>query len=323
MAINKKQECLNDLRAKILSLKIAPGTDLDESTLTESYGISRTPLREILQRLAGEGYIRIEENRGAKVASMDLSIMRTFFQTAPLIYANIARLAAENRSTTQLDQLKAIQKDFALATISNEPSNAALLNHRFHELIGEMAQNPYLIASLNRMLIDHTRLSQTFYRPASPAEKVLVTKASDQHDAMISAIEAREFMPVEEPVENWWEASWVSLLVRNVSALLVALALIFGIGGPLLKKIRADKAKLSSADQSQLASDIDQEIGRSGKPPKRPVKPVSLDMISSADGYSERAALIQNFVRQNPDHAALAVQDLLAEAQMDVETAHG
>lgn len=139
----------------------------------------------------------------------------------------------------------------------------------------------------------------------------------------VVAIEAREFMPVEEPVENWWEASWVSLLVRNVSALLVALALIFGIGGPLLKKIRADKAKLSSADQSQLASDIDQEIGRSGKPPKRPVKPVSLDMISSADGYSERAALIQNFVRQNPDHAALAVQDLLAEAQMDVETANG
>lgn len=207
MAMNKKQECLNDLRAQILSLKIAPGTDLDESTLTESYGISRTPLREILQRLAGEGYIRIEENRGAKVASMDLSIMRTFFQTAPLIYANIARLAAENRSAVQLDQLKEIQKDFALATTSNEPNNAALLNHRFHELIGEMAQNPYLVASLNRMLIDHTRLSQTFYRPASDVEKGLVTKASDQHDAMISAIEAREPALVIDLTLQHWDLS--------------------------------------------------------------------------------------------------------------------
>lgn len=204
MAINKKQQCLNDLRAQILSLKIAPGADLDESTLTESYGISRTPLREILQRLAGEGYIRIEENRGAKVASMDLAIMRTFFQTAPLIYANIARLAAENRSTVQLDKLKIIQKDFSLATASNEPSSAALLNHRFHELIGEMAQNPYLVASLNRMLIDHTRLSQTFYRPASDVEKTLVTKASDQHDAMISAIEAHEpALAIDLTLQHW------------------------------------------------------------------------------------------------------------------------
>lgn len=139
----------------------------------------------------------------------------------------------------------------------------------------------------------------------------------------VVAIEAREFMPVEETVENWWEASWVSLLVRNLSALLVALALIFGIGRPLLKKIRADRAKLSGAEQLQLASDIDEELARAGKPPKRPAKPVSLDMISSADGYSERAALIQNFVRQNPDHAALAVQDLLAQAEMDKEVVNG
>lgn len=139
----------------------------------------------------------------------------------------------------------------------------------------------------------------------------------------VVAIEAREFMPVEETAENWWEASWVSLLVRNLSALLVALALIFGIGRPLLKKIKSDKAKLSSAEQSQLASDIDQEIGRAGKPPKRPANPVSLDMISSADGYSERAALIQNFVRQNPDHAALAVQDLLADTELEMEAANG
>jgi flagellar M-ring protein FliF len=46
-------------------------------------------------------------------------------------------------------------------------------------------------------------------------------------------------------------------------------------------------------------------------------------MISSADGYSERAALIQNFVRQNPDHAALTVQDLLAEGKPEEEAVNG
>ena len=86
-----KSECAADLRARILSLEIAPGTALDEVSLCDHYKISRTPLREILQRLAGSGYVQLEENRGAKVESMDLSTMRVFFQTAPLIYCSIAR----------------------------------------------------------------------------------------------------------------------------------------------------------------------------------------------------------------------------------------
>ncbi len=133
------------------------------------------------------------------------------------------------------------------------------------------------------------------------------------------AIEARAFLPVEETVENWWEASWVSLLVRNVSALLVALALIFGLGRPLLKKVRTNRSNLSDAEQLQLASDIDQELSRESAAANKPVDPVSLDMISSADGYAQRAALIQNFVRQNPDHAALTVQDLLGQERVDAD----
>lgn len=139
----------------------------------------------------------------------------------------------------------------------------------------------------------------------------------------VVAIEARAFLPVEEVTENWWEAGWISMLVRNVSALLVALVLVFGIGRPLLKKFRPEKANLSGAGQLELAPGIDEQSSHAGQPMSRPVSPVSLDMISSADGYSERAALIQNFVRQNPDHAALTVQDLLAETKPEGEAING
>ena len=67
-----------------------------------------------------------------------------------------------------------------------------------------MAHNAYLTASLHRLLIDHTRLSQTFYRPAAPEEIVLVEKAADQHDAMISAIEARETaLAIDLTLQHW------------------------------------------------------------------------------------------------------------------------
>jgi len=154
--------------------------------------MSRTPLREVLQRLSGEGYVELSQNRGAKVASMDIAVMRTFFQTAPMVYANISRLACENWTKAQLIALKDAQLRFSKATTSQEAEASALANHAFHQIIGDMANNPYLVASLARLQIDHTRMSQTFYRPAAPSESMLVLKAVEQHDALISALEARE-----------------------------------------------------------------------------------------------------------------------------------
>jgi DNA-binding GntR family transcriptional regulator len=199
-----KDDCLADLKLRILSTELAPGSIMDEASLAQHYGLSRTPLREVLHRLEGSGYILSEDNRSAKVASMDITTMRTFFQTAPMVYANIARLAAESRTSAQLESLKAAQDDFITATNAQNPAATAIANHRFHATIGAMAHNIYLEASLDRLLIDHTRLSQTFYRPASPAEKLLITKALDQHDAMITAIEAGEgALAIDLTLQHW------------------------------------------------------------------------------------------------------------------------
>jgi len=177
---------------EILTLKIPPGADLDEATLCATHAISRTPLREVLQRLAGEGYVSLVAHRGAKVATMDLTRMRTFFQTAPLIYSAVSRMAALQGSPPQLSSLKSIQAAFRQATVAGEPGRAALLNHEFHAKIGEMADNPYLAAALGRMLIDHTRLSQTFYRPANLSDRALVAEAADHHDEMIAAFASHD-----------------------------------------------------------------------------------------------------------------------------------
>lgn len=199
-----KDHCFEDLKRRILATDLAPGLDLDEVGLTETYGISRTPLREVLQRLAGEGYIRLEANRGAKVASLDVAALRMFFQTAPLIYANMARLAAENRETDELDALKAAQGTFRAATTAGDASEAALSNHSFHEIIGQMARNPYLMAALDRLQIDHARMSLTFYQPASQEDTTLIATAADQHDAMIAAIETRDAaLAVDLTLQHW------------------------------------------------------------------------------------------------------------------------
>ncbi|MEM1073601.1 MAG: GntR family transcriptional regulator [Pseudomonadota bacterium] len=204
MARGQKDSCLENLKLRILTLDLQPGSMLDEVSLAREYGLSRTPLREVIQRLAGAGYLNQKENRGAKVASMDVIAMRTFFQTAPLIYANISRLAADNRTDAQVVTLQIAQDSFAKAVQLKDAASAALANHRFHAVIGEMAHNPYLSASLDRLLIDHTRLSQTFYRPVSQEDAVLVDEACAQHDEMIRAIDAGdEKLAMELTLQHW------------------------------------------------------------------------------------------------------------------------
>lgn len=207
MSTARKSDCLDDLRTRILTLDITPGSALEETALCDRYGMSRTPMREILQRLNGEGYVELSQNRGAKVASMDLTVMRTFFRTAPMVYANIGRLAAENRRVSDLSSLQDVQDAFRHATESAATTQAALLNHRFHLQIGHMAQNPYLLPSLERMLIDHTRLSQTFYNPASEDEQHRVELAVQQHDAMITAIARQDGETATQLAIDHWALS--------------------------------------------------------------------------------------------------------------------
>ncbi len=207
MIINKKHACHEALVHRILSLDIQPGSTLDETLLSEEYGLSRTPLREVFQKLAGDGYLSQTENRGTKVSSMDLNSMRNFFQSAPMIYAAIARLAAENASVQQLDDLKSTQLQFRRAGEESETQDMAMYNHRFHHIMGEMAGNPYLTPSLNRLLIDHTRMSQMFYKPINSKERLLVWEACDQHDAMIEAIEKRDTSAIVQLTIAHWELS--------------------------------------------------------------------------------------------------------------------
>ncbi|MEM9853250.1 MAG: FCD domain-containing protein, partial [Pseudomonadota bacterium] len=62
--------------------------------------------------------------------------MRTFFQTAPMVYAGIARMAAERAERREIAALKDIQLGFARAVSEGDFSDASLLNHRFHAQIG-------------------------------------------------------------------------------------------------------------------------------------------------------------------------------------------
>ncbi len=190
-AKRNKSNCLEDLRRRILTEAFEPGSYLDETELATFYGISRPPLRELLRQLAGEGYLILQDNRGAQVTPITLKTLRNLLIAAPMIHGSIGRLAAENATQAQITNLKDAQHQLRMATKRGDNAEIALADERFHSTMADMADNEYLLPSMRRLLIDHTRIGVKFYDRRDPTIKGLQEIAIEQHDQLIILIEDR------------------------------------------------------------------------------------------------------------------------------------
>jgi len=203
----RKAELVIALKRAILTQELLPGADLDEIKLCEQYELSRTPLREVLRHLAGIGYVELRENRGGRVAELSHETLRHFFIAAPMIYGAVLQLAASNATPAQIRTLKDAQKQFCSTMNRRNAPERSLANNRFHEVTGEMADNPYLLPSFNRLLIDHARIGIRFYDPADTENASTLKLASDQHDQIIAAIESHNPADAKRLAEEHWELS--------------------------------------------------------------------------------------------------------------------
>ena len=188
--MDKKALLVETLKRRIISMELAPGAVVDETLLSEEFGLSRPPVRELIRQMAAEGYLDLEANRSARVSSMSHQSLRNFFLAAPLIYISTTQLAAINATQVEIDQLKKIQASFREAIDQNNLEGRVYYNNLFHLEIGRIAENPYLLPSLERLLIDHARLGKIFYRhPNTTDMQEDLDTAVIQHDQIIDAIE--------------------------------------------------------------------------------------------------------------------------------------
>lgn len=199
-----KNHFYEELKQKILTMDLEPGVDLDEVGLSELYGLSRTPVRDVFRRMAGEGYVEIIGNKGASVASMNYKTLKEFVQTAPLIYVSVTRLAVNNATPAQLKELKRVQTKYRNAVKKEMIDDLVIFDNEFHTMLGEMADNHYLAVSLQRLLIDHARISHSYFDRTAFNECDLLENTVVQHEKLIDAIDnGREETAVAITLEHW------------------------------------------------------------------------------------------------------------------------
>lgn len=149
-----------ELRHRIVSLDLKPGADLDEATLVRDLGVSRTPLRSALVRLASEGLVTMLPNRGARVAGMDLPQLQEHLEAFELAQRAVTRLAAQRRTAGQLELLAHQCMAFEDAARSGDAERMIEANWDFHFTIGQACQNRYLEKTYTGLLTENLRIAR-------------------------------------------------------------------------------------------------------------------------------------------------------------------
>jgi DNA-binding GntR family transcriptional regulator len=144
------------VRGLILSGDLAPGAVLAQASLARTIGMSVTPLREALRRLAQEGLVDLDAHRDARVRPLDAEEARELVELRGTLDPMAAALAAERRTEADLAELTAALE--GLETLPEDPTPAQLQgHHRFHAAVHRAAHNALLAEVLEGLWVKTDR----------------------------------------------------------------------------------------------------------------------------------------------------------------------
>lgn len=177
------------LRDEIISLALPPGSPIDENQLAERFAMSRTPIREALVRLAGEGLVTTLPNRSTVVSNIDFLNLPAFFDAITLMYRVTNRQAARYRTDEDIAEIRTHQDAFAKAVAAQDALGMIATNRDFHAAIADAGKNPYYSSLFGRLLDEGRRLLRLYY---SSYADMLPEEFVSEHEDMVAAIEAQD-----------------------------------------------------------------------------------------------------------------------------------
>lgn len=175
------------LRDAILTMEIKPGEKIPEASIAEKFGVSRTPIREVMRRLENEGLIKIYPNRFAEVVSFsgtditNLGIVRLSLDVTAM------KLAIFYGSNADFLKLKEIAEECHQAAKAGDRSKRIKLDSMFHLEISKISRNPIIEKYQSHILLQIELIQASRYKDSENA--VTLTKP---HFAIVDAMIARD-----------------------------------------------------------------------------------------------------------------------------------
>jgi DNA-binding GntR family transcriptional regulator len=176
---------VDDLRSLILGGQYAPGDRLGEVELAETLGVSRTPVREALRRLAAEGLVELTTNKGARVVEYPRHDLETIFELRARIEGLAARQAAVAAGPDDVERLHGVAVELRDQAARGDLDAVYRLNSEFHQSLVRLGGSVLLAQSIS-MLIHSPVLLRTY----SSFDKDAMARSVNHHIEIAAAVRA-------------------------------------------------------------------------------------------------------------------------------------
>lgn len=213
------------LRSDILNVVLQPGMPLDENSLSERFGLSRSPIREALVRLSSEGLVQILANRSIVVAPIDFATVPQFLDALDLLQRVVTRSAARFRTEADLAEIRRLAAAYEVAaavsleTRDSRPMTEA--NYAFHMAIALAGKNVYCTNFYSRVLDEGRRILHFHLGFMLLDPDISVERLASGHSEMVRAITVQDLDAAEAAAHEHAEqfrGRFMQYLMRSATA---------------------------------------------------------------------------------------------------------
>jgi len=180
-----KENAFSQLQQWIIDGTLQPGEKLNDMELAKALGVSRTPIRESLQLLEVQGFVKMYPGKATQVTEVDKESIRELLPPLAVLQALAAELAAPHITNEIIGQLAATNERFATAVRTENYFSALKIDEAFHQIIVDAAANTYIIQMLESLQAHVRRL---FFH-----NSVILTEQSiDEHAEIIRMLKEKD-----------------------------------------------------------------------------------------------------------------------------------
>lgn len=203
------ESAYRQIRRAIITGELEAGATLQEAKLAERTGVSRTPVREALARLEGEGLVVLAKYRQGRVAQFTADDVAEIFRLRAVLEAQAAGRAALRITPEELDRLEAVEarmeEQFRQVGWREHLEAFDALNDEFHMIISRAARSP----RLERILASSLELPAAIFNSYRETVERRMERSHWQHQEIIASLRARN--------AAWAEAQMAAHLLSLVA----------------------------------------------------------------------------------------------------------
>lgn len=207
--IPSKENIIEKLREWIITLEFAPGEKIADNDIAAYFGVSRTPVREVLKILEQQKLIVTYPGKATVVAELFPEKIEELYIPMRALQCLAVKMAADRASDKDIAELIELNEEFYVKMLNRDTDVFGLLtaDRRFHSKIVQICGNEYLADFCSTLWPHVARMDYIFFRDAKA-----LNESYNDHLAIISAIRLRDPFGAEMAMQNNWTNSMLTIL---------------------------------------------------------------------------------------------------------------